>query len=234
MKKIVFVFLAMLCSRAVLAQDVDYNAIILPTNAVNTSFEEKLVQLAWRNDPNNTMIVKEASIAQYNLKQAQWNWLDYFSAQGNLNEFTINPGSDTNDRSAFYPRYNFSVRISFGTLATNALEVKKRRVQASINEDAIKARKIQVRALTLTRYAQYQLAEKKYKIQKETADQSDVNFKYIEQRFKDGQDDLQTYNNILERNTNQQLRLAELEAELRMAKYGVEELIGTKLENVPK
>lgn len=224
----------MLCSRAVLAQDVDYNAIILPTNAVNTSFEEKLVQLAWRNDPNNTMIVKEASIAQYNLKQAQWNWLDYFSAQGNLNEFTINPGSDTNDRSAFYPRYNFSVRISFGTLATNALEVKKRRVQASINEDAIKARKIQVRALTLTRYAQYQLAEKKYKIQKETADQSDVNFKYIEQRFKDGQDDLQTYNNILERNTNQQLRLAELEAELRMAKYGVEELIGTKLENVPK
>lgn len=234
MKKIVFVFLAMLCSRAVLAQDVDYNAIILPTNAVNTSFEEKLVQLAWRNDPNNTMIVKEASIAQYNLKQAQWNWLDYFSAQGNLNEFTINPGSDTNDRSAFYPRYNFSVRVSFGTLATNALEVKKRRVQASINEDAIKARKIQVRALTLTRYAQYQLAEKKYKIQKETADQSDVNFKYIEQRFKDGQDDLQTYNNILERNTNQQLRLAELEAELRMAKYGVEELIGTKLENVPK
>lgn len=234
MKKIVFVFLAMLCSRAVLAQDVDYNAIILPTNAVNTSFEEKLVQLAWRNDPNNTMIVKEASIAQYNLKQAQWNWLDYFSAQGNLNEFTINPGSDTDDRSAFFPRYNFSVRVSFGTLATNALEVKKRRVQASINEDAIKARKIQVRALTLTRYAQYQLAEKKYKIQKETADQSDVNFKYIEQRFKDGQDDLQTYNNILERNTNQQLRLAELEAELRIAKYGVEELIGTKLENVPK
>lgn len=234
MKKIVFVFLAILCSRAVLAQDVDYNAIILPTNAVNTSFEEKLVQLAWRNDPNNSQIVKQAAIAQYDLKQAQWNWLDYFSAQGNLNEFTINPGSDLNSRAAFFPRYNFSVRVSFGTLATNALEVKKRRVQASINEDAIKARKIAVRAAVLTRFAQYQLAEKKYKIQKETADQSDVNFKYIEQRFKDGQDDLQTYNNILERNTNQQLRLAEVEAELRIAKYGVEELIGTRLENVPK
>jgi outer membrane protein TolC len=234
MKKIVLVSLALLCFCAAFAQDVDYNAIILPTNAVNVSFEEKLVQLAWRNDPNNHQIIKQTSIAQYSLKQAQWNWLDYFSVQGNLNEFTINPSSDTGNRAAFYPRYNFSVRISFGSLATNALEVKKRRVEVSLTEDAIKARKIAVRAQILTRYAQYQLAEKKYKIQKETADQSDVNFKYIEQRFKDGQDDLQTYNNILERNTNQQLRLAEVEAELRIAKYGVEELIGTKLENVPR
>jgi outer membrane protein TolC len=178
--------------------------------------------------------VKNSSVARYELKQSQWNWLDYFSVRGNLNEFTINPNADTEGRGNFYPRYNFGVAINLGTLVTNGLEVKKRRVAASIAEDGIKAQKLFVRSEILTRYARFQLAEQKYKIQKETTEQSDVNFKYIEQRFKDGQEDLTTYNNILERNTNQQLRLAEVEAELKIAKYEIEEMIGTKLENVPK
>jgi outer membrane protein TolC len=234
MKKIVLLSLALVAGVSAYAQDVDYNAIILPSNAQNASFEEKLVQLAWRNDPNNAVIVKQSSIAVYNLKQAQWNWLDYISVRGNLNEFTIDPGSDPGNRAAFFPRYNFGIAIPLGTLGTNALEVKKRRVQASIAEDQIKAQKLAVRSEVLTRYARYQLAAKKFKIQKETSDQSDVNFKYIEQRFKDGQEDLQTYNNILERNTNQLLRLAEVEAELKIAKYELEEMIGTRLENVPQ
>ena len=234
MKKIVFLSIALLVCVSAFSQDVDYNTIILPSNAQNTSFEEKLVQLAWRNDPNNSMIIKESAIARYNLKQAQWNWLDYISVRGNLNEFTIDPSSAPADRANFYPRYNFGIAFTLGSLATNGLEVKKRRVASSMSEDAIKARKLTVRNAVLTRYAQYQLAAKKFKIQKETTDQSDVNFKYIEQRFKDGQEDLQTYNNILERNTNQQIRLAEVEAELKIAKYDIEAMIGTKLENVPQ
>ncbi|HYG18534.1 MAG TPA: TolC family protein [Ohtaekwangia sp.] len=234
MKKIFFLSVALLSYCCTLAQDVDYNTIILPGNATNMSIEEKLVQLAWKNDPNNTQIVKQVAVAEYSMKQAQWNWLDYFSVRGNLNEFTIDPNRFEQDgrQPNFYPRYNFGVAFTLGSFGVNALEVKKRRVQTSMAEDAVKARKLAVRADILTRYARYQLAEKQYKIQKETTDQSDVNYKYVEQRFKDGQEDLQTYNNLLERNTNQQLRLAEVEAELKTAKLAVEQLIGTKLENV--
>jgi outer membrane protein TolC len=233
MKKIVFLSLALSMCINVFSQDVDYNAIILPTNAQNTSFEEKLVQLAWRNDPNNQIIIKGAAVANYSLKQSQWDWLNYLSVRGNLNEFTIDP-SNAPEGANFYPRYNFGLAINLGTLGQNSLEVKKRRVQTSIAEDQIKSQKLAVRATVLTLYARYQLAEKKFKIQKETTEQSDVNFKYIEQRFKDGQEDLQQYNNILERNTNQQIRLAEVEAEMKIAKYELEQMIGTKLENVPK
>jgi outer membrane protein TolC len=234
MKKIFFLSVALFSYCCILAQDVDYNTIILPGNATNMSIEEKLVQLAWKNDPNNTQIVKQVAVAEYSMKQAQWNWLDYFSVRGNLNEFTIDPNRFEQDgrQPNFYPRYNFGVAFTLGSFGVNALEVKKRRVQTSMAEDAVKARKLAVRADILTRYARYQLAEKQYKIQKETTDQSDVNYKYVEQRFKDGQEDLQTYNNLLERNTNQQLRLAEVEAELKTAKLAVEQLIGTKLENV--
>ena len=36
---------------AVFAQRVDYNKIILPVGATDISFEERLVQLAWQNNP---------------------------------------------------------------------------------------------------------------------------------------------------------------------------------------
>jgi outer membrane protein TolC len=234
MKKIVFLSLALSACTSVFAQDVDYNAIILPANAQNVSFEEKLVQLAWRNDPNNQMIIKQSSSAAIDTKIATWNWLNYIEVRSNINEFVLDPSSDPLGRANFYPKYNISFAVPLGTLGTNGLEVKKRRIAASIADDRVKAQKLAVRAEVLARYARYQLAEQKYKIQKETTDQSDVNYKYTEQRFKDGQEDLQMYNSILERNTNQKLRLAEVIAELKIAKYQVEEMIGTKLENVPQ
>lgn len=234
MKKIVLVSIALFAWISALPQDVDYNAVILPANAQNVSFEEKLVQLAWRNDPNNHVVIKQSASAQIDTKIATWNWLNYVELRANVNEFVLDPSSDAQGRSAFYPKYNISFALPLGSLGTNGLEVKRRRVAASIAEDNIKAQKLAVRAEILTRYARYQLAEQKYKIQKETTEQSDVNYKYIEQRFKDGQEDLTTYNNILERNTTQQLRLLELEADMKIAKYDVEEMIGTKLENVPR
>src|SRR5436190_18721624 len=113
MKKTVFLSIALFGSLCTFAQtEVDYNTIILPTNASNLSFEEKLVQLAWRNDPNNSQVIKQSSVARYTLKQAQWTWLDYITVRGNLNEFTLNPSRDVNDRANFYPRYNFGIAIT--------------------------------------------------------------------------------------------------------------------------
>ncbi len=234
MKKIVFLSLALSACTSAFAQDVDYNAIILPANAQNMSFEEKLVQLAWRNDPNNQMIIKQASASNVDIKIATWNWLNYIEVRSNINEFVLDPSQDILNRAQFYPKYNISIGVPLGSLGINGLEVKKRRIAASIADDRVKAQKLAVRSEVLTRYTRYQLAEQKYKIQKETTDQSDVNYRYTEQRFKDGQEDLQMYNSILERNTNQKLRLAEVIAELKIAKYELEEMIGTKLENVPQ
>lgn len=234
MKKIVFLSLALSACTCVFAQDVDYNAIILPANAQNVSFEEKLVQLAWRNDPNNQMVIKQFTSANIDTKIATWNWLNYVEVRSNINEFVLDPSSDPQNRAQFYPKYNISIGVPLGSLGINGLEVKKRRIAASIADDRVKAQKLAVRSTVLTLYARYQLAEQKYKIQKETTDQSDVNYRYTEQRFKDGQEDLQMYNSILERNTNQKLRLAEVIAELKIAKYELEQMIGTKLENVPQ
>ena len=43
--------LLLVISTPLLAQNVDYNKIILPEGSQGSEFEERLVQLAWRNHP---------------------------------------------------------------------------------------------------------------------------------------------------------------------------------------
>src|SRR5690606_29645732 len=59
MKKIVFL---LMLSSPLLGQNVDYNKIILPESSQTSEFEEKLVQLAWKNHPDNEALLREVSI----------------------------------------------------------------------------------------------------------------------------------------------------------------------------
>ena len=55
MKTFTVLFVFALASLSAAAQNVDYNKIILPDGAVVVDLEEKLVQLAWRNNPQTKM-----------------------------------------------------------------------------------------------------------------------------------------------------------------------------------
>src|SRR5690606_22628995 len=121
MKKLApFIIACCISGNVIHAQTVDYNRIILPENITTVSFDEKLVQLAWRNNPSNRIVEENIRIAQKEKAIASWSWLDNIYAVGNLNEFTL---EGTNlERQIFYPRYNFGVRLSLGTFVKTPLE----------------------------------------------------------------------------------------------------------------
>jgi hypothetical protein len=58
------------------AQSIDYNKIILPDRVVTKNFEERLVQLAWKNHPSNRVVDQNVEIAQKEKAVARWRWLD--------------------------------------------------------------------------------------------------------------------------------------------------------------
>ena len=97
-----------------LAQSVDYNKIIVPDNVQSVSFEERLVQLAWKNHPSNKVAQQKVELAQTLKTKASWAWLDNFFVQANVNEFTSNSNLDEWGR-AFYPKYNLGVKLPIGT-----------------------------------------------------------------------------------------------------------------------
>lgn len=227
-----------LCLCAVLAgvdsvaQEVDYNAVIVPGSATNLSNEEKLVQLAWRNNPANHIVAKQAKVSQLMLKGSHFAWLDVLGFRSNVNEFVLDPSQDVYGRASFYPLYNFSLVVPFSIFATNPLDTRRKRVELTIAEDRINAQKLSTRANILTLYTRYELAKERLKVQTDAEQDTNASLRLVEDNFKKGIETVQTYNNILERYTNHRLSRIAADAEVKILKIQIEEVIGVKLESV--
>jgi outer membrane protein TolC len=224
--------LLLLISAPLLAQNVDYNKIILPESSQSSEFEEKLVQLAWRNHPSNEAVRREVNIAAFDVKQNNASWLENIRFTGNYNEFTIDKKSDPLGRGAFYPRYNISASISLGTLFTTPYNIKKSKEALVISQAHVNEQKLLVRNTVLKLYNEYLMLERVYKLQSQTLLDNETAHKLAEQRFKRGEIAFETYSMSLA--SYNEIMIAQLGAErdYKNAKLDLEQWIGMKLEDV--
>ena len=90
MKHIIFSSCLLLCAVAdSLAQSVDYDMIIAPADTTGSEdMAEKLVRLAWQNNPGNEVLLREANIASLEVQKAKIAWLNNIVVSGNLNEYS--------------------------------------------------------------------------------------------------------------------------------------------------
>ncbi|NJM25694.1 MAG: TolC family protein [Bacteroidia bacterium] len=229
MKKLLFFFLV---STAVYGQNVDYNKVILPEGVRSEDFGERLVQLAWKNNPQNEIVQRNVTNARWDVKRAGVQWLDIFGVQGNLNEFNVNPSADVADRAQFFPRYNFTLRLTFGQFFSIPYDVKKSRETLLINEALVNQQKLALRATVLRTYNQFLTFEKIYKIQSQAALDAENSYKLLEQKFKQGESTFETYNVSLNNFNRSAIAKIQAEADYINARLDLESLIGIKLEEV--
>lgn len=216
-------------------QQVDYNKIILPDEAANISFEEKLVQLAWKNNPASAMVQGEAKVAQYEAKAAGGKWLGLVGVQGNLNEFTIKrfTGSSTDgNNNQFYPRYNIYVNLPLSTFTDlgNAKRVARQRV--TISQEKVNLTKLDLRATVLKLYSEHRKNEDILNIYKEAMEDEESTYLVIEQKFKNGQVSVEDYMRSQKSRNDQRIQLRTSENEYRKSKLDLEAIIGVRLEDV--
>lgn len=229
MKKILFF---VLLSSSVYAQNVDYNKIILPSAAQGTDFAEKLVQLAWKNHPNNEMFVRQVAVAEYDRKKSAVEWLDIVHFQANLNEFVLNPGGDPLSRGAFFPKYNVRADVSLAMLFNIPYNNKQNRERVAIAQTQVNAQKLAVRNNVLKAYNEYLMREKIFKIQSQLALDNETSHKLTEQRFKSGEITFETYSQSLTAYSAINLSQLQAEKDFKNAKLDLEQMIGMKLEDV--
>jgi len=214
------------------SQNVDYNNIILPDGASEISFAEKLVRLAWKNNPANRILERQKNISEYEIKQARWSWLDEFRIQGNVNEFVLNENADVGGRADFFPLYNLSAQVRLGFFVDIPLETKKKKEEYYIAQSNIDLQKIGLRAEVLKRYELYLMNRELLKVQTEATEDLFATFSIVEQNFKNGQATLEEYNLILDRYNTQKIRKITAQGNFNRSKIEVEEMIGVKLEDV--
>ena len=237
MRKVSCFLLSLLGYTMGFSQNIDYNKIILPESVTEADFSEKLVQLAWQNNPANQELINKAKAAKYQVGLAKWSWLQTIRASGNLNEYTIDPERARTQNptfTPFFPRYNFGLTVSLGTIFLTPIEARVARSTYQATEDQVNQQKVTLRAEVLTRYQNYLMNQKLFEIQNEVTEDEYSEFLLMEQDFKAGDVTLEEYKESLKAYNEELTKRITLERDLRIAQIALEELIGVRLEDVPQ
>ena len=232
-RSLILVTLSLGISFCALGQKVNYNRIILPVNAEDISVEERLVQLAWENNPQSAVMKNQVEIAHRQLKLERFSLLDAIRLSGNINEFVINPSSEEQRlRADFYPLYNFSASISIGDLFSNPQKVQLAHLNKKNEMELLNTYKLQLREEVLLKYERYLLANDVLSLQRELLENNYNTYLLEEENFKNGKISLNEYNRALVQYKNKQIDHRNVEANLQEAKVALERLIGVELETV--
>src|SRR5690606_41438720 len=142
-----FLIMLIIFPLALVAQRVDYNKIILPVGATDISFEERLVQLAWQNNPASHIAQKEVAAAGHEVKAIGSQWLRHVGVTANINEYSLEHFDDPDFEGLhFYPGYNVFVTLQLSTFFERP-HAKRAAVQCyAASQDRVNQRKLSLRA----------------------------------------------------------------------------------------
>lgn len=231
MKSVVLVVFILVQAVFGLAQNIDYNKIILPDNAVPSNFEDRLVQLAWKNHPSNKIVLQNVEIAKKEKKLSQWKWLDDIYANGNLNEYTINP-SPIAPSNVFFPRYNFGIRVSLGTFVSTPLHSKIGSDKIVNSENEVNERKLIVREEVLANFEKMKQFYKFLKLREQIKEDFLTMYKDSEKKFSTGEIDIEKYRSAVQAYYGQAEKVVEAQANFNNSKITLEALIGINLSEI--
>lgn len=219
-----------------IAQQVDYKKIILPDDALNVSFEERLVQLAWKNNPASHIAGEEVLLSREEFKIKRSEWSSLLGVTGNLNEFNVKAitetGAGEDGGNLFFPRYNFFIRLPLSLLVENPHQKNAARAKVRISEDKQNLLKLEMRTTVLKLYSEYKKTELIRNIRKETMADEESNYLLAEQKFKNGDILIEEYIKAQRSRNDLKIQLALAENDFLKAKLDLEQVIGVKIEDV--
>jgi outer membrane protein TolC len=214
-----------------MAQSIDYNKIIVTEQISAISFEEKLVQLAWRNHPSNKVVTQKVELAQSMRSKARWSWLDNIYVEGNYNEFTGKDEIDPLARS-FYPQYNVGVRLPLSTFVQTPLNAQIANDQVLISEFDVNTKKLEVRETVLLAVERLKERFKVVKLRERIQEDYFLMFQSSEKKFKAGEITLETYRGTSQAYYMKEEEIIEARSIFNQQRIALEAMIGVELKDV--
>lgn len=227
MRLLIFILLLPFLAKA---QTLDYNKVIVPEHIATQVFEEKLVQLAWKNNPSNDILLQNIKIAEREKKVSSLGWLSEIYASGNLNEFTIDPNRETDN--VFFPRYNFGIRVSLGTFFVTPQQVKIANDRINNAKSAVGEQKLSVRETVLSNVEKFKQYYKFIKLREQIREDYFTLYKDSERRFSLGEVSMEIYRNSVQAYYKQVELVIEAQTNFNSSKLLLESLIGVPLQEI--
>lgn len=244
LQKGLLVLLTFLISIPCFSQRVDFDRVVTPSEMGTRNFKEYLVQLAWINSPENEALDFEKDLREYELKVEKKDWMDDVRFSVNLNENNLNrdtifvvpgaPGASAASQTNLFPIFNFNASVSLGTFTNrkNRLGIAEQRVK--IAESNINQKKLNVRMEILQRYENYLMHEEILKAVIQAEQNANQALLLITDLFKADKATFEDYNSAsISYNAAVEKRI-KANAELNIAQYLVEEMIGISLDEAKR
>jgi len=230
MKLFRFLTLVTFLPLAVQAQSIDYNKIILPDRVMPNNFEERLVQLAWKNHPSNRVVEQNVDIAQKEKAVARWRWLDDIYANGNINEYTLHP--IVGATNVYYPRYNFGVRVTLGSFVNIPLQVSAANGRLTNSMLLVNQKKLTVREDVLGNVERLKQYYKFIKIREQIKEDFRTMYKDAEKKFSTGDINIERYRAAVQAYYDQSEQVVEAQTNYNGVKITLEALVGVQLTDI--
>jgi outer membrane protein TolC len=206
-----------------------------PDSLRKSDIREKLVSLAMQN-PTYEMVDHASLAASYQIKIAKSAYLGLFSAQANVNEFTISKKKDVNGVVIpnYYPIYNLGLNIPFDifTRTTNNVKIAKENYYMTTAAKNEKFREI--KADVLTKYENYLLARQLVELQSRITQAEYATLKRAESDFAENLIKLDDVERAQKSYINEQVKSLILQKDLNLSKIEIEKVIGVKIEDVER
>lgn len=226
MKRLHLLFCLLLSSAVVTAQNtVPSQRLLAPIDTV----AEILVELAIANSHHLKSAENVALSSKYNYSKSKTEWLDNISARGNLNEYTID--RKANNIVNQFPRYNFGVVIPLGIFVNSPKQAKVDYYNYQAREEDVKGIKSILRKSMLTLYQDYLMNLKMKNIQQQIVNDYKAISTGNETKFASGQMTLEAFAMSNLNYYNAVTKQANIDRDLEVAKVGIEEMIGLRLED---
>lgn len=201
----------------------DFSRVVPPEGQTPRTFEDKLVQWAWYNSPENAIFKEEIEIAAQRAKLTWWELLDA-TATFNLNESHLNPAV-AND-NLFFPIYNFSLGVNLGAILSRPARTKIEQQERTIKELEENQQKLKVRAEVLIRYQDYELAVAVLKSKTQAAEEAESVYTLVSEQFQTDKVDFKDFTAASANFHGANEARVIAQTNVNKAKIALEELIG--------
>ena len=202
--------------------------IVAPLDSPAVDLQEYLVQLAWLNSPDGHIALDEVLNAKDRAKNTKLEWLRDIQATFNLNEANLRTKqSDTSGAdNIFFPRYNFGLNFSPYNIISQKGKNNISKRDIKIAEEKVLSKKMAVRAETLSRHAQFKMANNVLVARRQVEQEAKSAFVLIEQQYRTDEKTFEDYTAASSNYYQAQEARIRSENEVLQAQIRLEEIIG--------
>jgi outer membrane protein TolC len=170
---------------------------------------------------------------QQEMDKVKLSWMNNINASFNLNEFSLQ-NSLFQQQNSFFPRYNFSLSLPLGFVATKKKEIQMAKTN---NQRSIDIRELEIQQLkeaVIQEYQNYVSNTYLLEIHQLTLQDEKMILDKASQSFESNQIDIEAYTNYTRRYNEILTKKVTLLRDLNSSRYRLEAYLGMELETAFK